>query len=136
MSMFICMCAQGSAGWEELLHALLMSSVVRVMLSLSAAPSSLAPLEPTLFSAACGAHATWARRACVACAWQRAAGFPARVSLSWCRRVRGVTARTAEVQRGDFLVSPQRGDQLLGPLRTDVIACGTRGARAVGVARA
>ena len=51
-------------------------------------------------------------------------------------RGKGAAARTGEVQRGDGRVSLERGSQLLGPLRADVIVCGTRGAQAVGAARA
>ena len=49
---------------------------------------------------------------------------------------RGAAARTTEVQRGEGLVGLERGGQLLGPLVADLIACGTRGARAVGAASA
>jgi len=113
---------------------------VRVALVFSAAASSLAPSSPIRLTAARGAHARWARRARAAIRSKRRAArrLCKRARVRRCHRGvgRGAAARTSEVQRGEGRVGLEHSGQLLGPLGADPIACGTRGARAVGAASA
>ena len=87
---------------------------------------------------ACGTRGTRAVGAPSACG-ERSGGAP-RLSARARGRCHGVgggaAARTTEVQLGEGRVVLERGGQLLGPLGADLIPCGTRGARAVGAARA
>ena len=119
------------------LHAPSRPSQMRVVLALSAAASSLAPLSPILLSATRGAHAAWARRARAAIrSGRRAARPPARARACGGAAVggRGVVARTVEAQPGEGLVGFERGGQLLGPLAPILLTAARGGARAVGAA--
>eukprot|EP00964_Phaeocystis_antarctica_P000698 scaffold385_cov53-Phaeocystis_antarctica.AAC.3 len=96
----------GAAGLGGVpLHAPLRSSVVSVVLALSAAASALAPSSPILLSAARGARApVVGAGACGKRSGRRAARPSARVRVQRCRGGgRGAAARTVEVQRGAAL---------------------------------
>ena len=110
-------------GGRVLLHALLRSSMVRVVLVLSMAASCVAPLLPIIVSAARGHMRRW-RGECVRCVLKRCARGGA------TEEGEGAAARTAEVHRGDGLVGLERGGQLLGSLVAGFCVCGTRGMRA------
>ena len=118
-------CAVGGAP----LHAPRRFSLVRAVLALSAAASSLAPSSPIPFPAARGGRTRCGRGERVRQTLGRRAARPtAHARVRRCRGGgRGAAARTLEVQRGEGRVGLERGGQLLGPLRADPTACGTRG---------